>query len=688
LTRKLALACAVAGLVAVAALAGTGQARTQVGKPWVVNGSVEALAVSGHTLYLGGGFTRVGPRTGPLVASSLSGAPLEFPAAQGGTVQAIVGDGKGGWFVGGDFSRIGGVACPNLAHVTASRAVDRLFCPRPNDTVFALALDGSTLYVGGAFRRIGGAKRSNLAALDAATGRVSAWSATADDVVSGLAIRSGVLYLLGDFGSVDGKERFSLAAVDERTGKVTGWNPKAPEDAHGDPAVTVIAAGPSAIYVGGLFDRFAGAKRPALAALDPETGRVGSWSPGSAFAVESLAVAGNRLYVGGALESNGDRSALAAYDLTTGKRASWKPAVGPGGVTAIGVGGSRVYVDDSRLEAFDAANGRRVAWHPESPNGPASAIVATPRAVVVGGTFNGTGGVARDGLAALDLRTGRPTAWSPRVASSGNGPEVDAIVRSGQVVYVAGSFDHLGGKARHLLGAVDATTGNATSWAPAAQGDQMLALAVAGSKVYAGGFQTGSEFDTSGRLGWNSPPETGDTASVNAILVTHGAVYFGGSYEVIGGKSRLALAALDPGDGAATAWNPRIAEKDGSEPSVEALALSGSALLVGGSFDSAGGAKRREVASFDLGTGKVTAWAPRTDLLSVYALAVTPRLVYVGGDGGIVAVNATTGAQLQWHPTLTQGSIGFTLVQAIAVVGSTVYVGGDGGLDVFPAPRG
>ncbi len=557
MTRKLALACAVAGLSSVAALAGTGQARTQSGQPWVVDGQVTALAVSGHTLYLGGSFTRVSPRTGPLVAFSSSGTQLGFPVAEGGKVRAIVGDGKGGWFVGGDFTRIGGVSCPDLAHVTASRAVDRRFCPRPNDTVDSLAVDGSTLYVGGFFRRIGSTPRANLAALDVTTGRVTAWTAAVDDYVAGLATRNGVLYLLGGFGMVGGKERFALAGVDEQTGKVTGWNPKAPEDDHGDPTVTVIAAGPSAIYVGGFFDTFDGKKRPSLAALDPSTGKVTSWTPRSPWAVESLAVSGNRLYVGGTLDPSGDRkSALQAYDVASGKQAAWAPTVGPDGVTAISVSGDRVYAADSRLEAFAATSGKRVDWHPATPNGTVEAIAPAPHLVVVGGKFNGSGGVVRDGLAALDLQTGRPTAWAPQVSSSQNGLEVDAIAPSGRVVYLAGAFDHLGGKARSQIGAVDATTGKATSWATTVQSDQMLALALSGSKVHAGGFQTGSQLDTSGSLGWNSPPETGETASVNTITVTHGAVYFGGSFEVIGGKSRASLAALDPGNGSATAWNP------------------------------------------------------------------------------------------------------------------------------------
>ena len=586
---------------------------TSPAAPWVVNGSVDALALSGHTLYLGGGFTQVSPRTGPLLGFSPSGAARAFPAVEGGEVRAVVGDGKGGWFVGGYFERIGGVACPNLAHVTSARTVDRRFCPRPNDIVLSLAVDGSTLYVGGEFGRVATAGRPYLAALDAATGKPTPWRPPSLDAgVTDIAVRNGVLYLLGDFDIVGGKDRFTLAAVDERTANVTAWDPKAPPyGGHDDPSVYAIAASPTAIYVGGLFDHIGGEKRAALAALDPVTGNATAWVPHGPWAVESLVVAGGRLYVGGTLHASGDgKSSLTAYDLASGRRASWAPAVGPEGVVAIAVDGSRVYAADDRLEAFDAGSARRLAWRPALPNDRVDAIAPSAQTVVVGGEFNGAGGVSRDGLAALDLRTGRPTAWHPAVAERLGGPEANAIAIAGKVVYVGGSFDHLGGKPRHLVGAVDATTGTATAWVPSVTGDQILSLAVAGSKVYVGGFDTGSAFDRSGRLAWHSPP-TGRVANVQAVALAGGDVYFGGSFDIIGGRSRPALAALDPGDGAATDWNARLAVKDG-DPQVQALAVSGSTLFVGGSFESAGGAKRANLASYAVTTGKLTTWAPKS----------------------------------------------------------------------------
>src|SRR5712671_5660373 len=86
----------------------------------ITNGTVNSVVRSGSTLYVGGNFTSVGATTGagaPIDASSglaVSGFPVVA-----GQLTAVVPDGTGGWFIGGLFTSVGGVARSNLAHVLA-----------------------------------------------------------------------------------------------------------------------------------------------------------------------------------------------------------------------------------------------------------------------------------------------------------------------------------------------------------------------------------------------------------------------------------------------------------------------------------------------------------------------------------------------------------------------------------------
>jgi hypothetical protein len=232
---------------------------------------------------------------------------------------------------------------------------------------------------------------------------------------------------------------------------------------------------------------------------------------------------------------------------------------------------------------------------------------------------------------------------------------------------------------------VDAKTGRARPWPFPVGGDQVLALATAGKSVFIGGFDVCTTFDVLGHLLWNAPP-AGTSASVNAFAVASGIVYAGGEFDVIGGKSREGLAELNYTlSGSASSWDPRLGARDGS-PEVDALVLSGQTLYVGGSFTSVSGVRRYSIAAYNRIARHWTTWAPRSSLLTIYALAVTPEVVYAGGDGGVAAFDRTTGASLRWHPALasTQAS---PLVHALAVAGSKVYVGDDGGLEVFLLAR-
>ncbi|GIW08588.1 MAG: hypothetical protein KatS3mg060_3393 [Dehalococcoidia bacterium] len=112
---------------------------------WITDGPVYAVLRSGTTVYLGGDFTYVGPPTGSFVAlDPTSGARDASWPAVNGTVFAVVSDGSGGWFIGGDFTKVGGLPRTNLAQIKSDKTVDPAFTPNPNAPVNALALSGDT----------------------------------------------------------------------------------------------------------------------------------------------------------------------------------------------------------------------------------------------------------------------------------------------------------------------------------------------------------------------------------------------------------------------------------------------------------------------------------------------------------------------------------------------------------------
>src|SRR5262245_1691229 len=126
---------------------------------WVVSGAVETLSVPGHTsgrahvdsiavsgstAYVGGDFTYIGPDTGAFVAlDETSGAAVGHWPLVTGMVLASTSDGAGGWFIGGEFTFVGGVPRKNLAHIRADGTVDLDWAATVNQDVEALALSGS-----------------------------------------------------------------------------------------------------------------------------------------------------------------------------------------------------------------------------------------------------------------------------------------------------------------------------------------------------------------------------------------------------------------------------------------------------------------------------------------------------------------------------------------------------------------
>ena len=688
---------ALASLALTVAALAAGGADAQVVDPnlWVTDGTVNAVACGGNTIYIGGEFTQVGPATGGSVPIDAGGgAPLpDFPKVAG-TVCAFAPDGAGGWYIGGSFIAVGGLARSNVAHIAPDLTVTA-WNPSADDAVLTLAVSGSTVYAGGAFTSIGGQSRNNIAALDATSGAATAWNPSADDAVLTLAVSGSTVYVGGDFSSIGGQARNYIAALDATSGAATAWNPNASE------YVDALAVSGSTVYVGGDFTSIGGQARNYIAALDGTSGAVTPWNPSADWDVDALSLSGSTVYAGGDFDSIGgqERNNIAALDATSGAATAWNPNADKV-VHSLAVSGSTVYAGGdftsiggqsrNNIAELDATSGAATAWNPNM-NGEVDALSVNGSVVYAGGEFTSIGGQSRNNIAALDATSGAATAWNPSADDA-----VLTLAVSGSTVYVGGDFTSIGGQARNYIAALDATSGAATAWDPSSN-SSVSALSVGGSTVYVGGRFTSiggrarnniAALDaTSGTAtAWN-PSANGE---VDALSVNGSTVYAGGAFTSIGGQPRSDIAALDATSGAATAWNPNasgIFPVFGPYTHVCALSVSGSTVYAGGAFTSIGGQGRAYIAALDAASGEATAWNPNAND-EVVALSVSGSTVYVGGlffsiggqtRDGVAALDAASGAATTWNPSVDGD------VFALSVSGPAVYAGGAfGGVGGLP----
>jgi len=677
-------------------------ARAQVVRPdlWVTDFPVRAVAVSGNTLYIGGDFTLVGPATGcaaPIDASTgsvVGGFPKVLSdVSVVGEVRAVAPDGSGGWYLGGNFTHVGGVARANLAHVLADHSVAP-WDPSADGTVLALVVSGATVFAGGDFDHVGGQARIGIAALDAVTGTVTAWDAASNGGVEALAVSGGTVYAGGSFHTIGGQPRSYIAAIDAGTGLATPWDPGAND------FVSALALGPGVVYAGGSFTQIGGQPRGLAAAIDAATGLATAWNAsGSApDVVLAMAVSGSTVYVGGTFSTLGGqtRHNLAALDAGTGLATAWNPDPTHGGtnwfVDALAVNGSTVNTGGSfltiggqtrtNLAAVDASTGLATAWDPEA-NDFVEALAVSGGEVMAGGSFTSLGGVHRDGLAALDLTTGAPTAWAP--ANPGPARTVMCLAVVGSSVLVGGNFVSIGGQPRQFLAALDASSGLATAWDPAPDGSPQ-ALLVNGNTVYVGGFfssiggqprsRVGAVDATTGlATGWDPNLSSADFPFVNALGLSGSTLYVAGLFDHVGADARNSLAAIDVGTGLATSWDPNPTLPLGGQ--VHVLAVGGSAVYVGGDFTEIGGQTRNFLAAIDPATGLATPWNPDPDA-PAQSLLATPVAIYASGQfldiGGqprrLAALDPATGLATIWDPKPDGGAI------ALAKSGTTLIAGG------------
>jgi len=296
--------------------------------------------------------------------------------------------------------------------------------------------------------------------------------------------------------------------------------------------------------------------------------------------VSTMTVSGNTLYIGGQFYNIGKYTgSFAGIDTGTAKVVTYRWPQIKGYVDKIIpdnsggwiLGGIFSRVGDSvrsNLAQIDS-NGHVTAFHP-NPDNQVLTMALRGNSLYVSGFYTHMAGVARAGLAKINLATGVVNAWNPNP---------DGVVKTldfkDNLVYTGGVFTHIGGAARNFIAAIDTGTAIATSWNPGCDG------------------------------------------MVSAIAIIDGRLYAGGNFNTVGGITRNHLARIRLTTGVADGWIPGISPTM-SGFAVNKIIQNGANVIVCGVFGIPIPTSRMNFAEFDTAAGGVTALDPMPTSPSIY----------------------------------------------------------------------
>lgn len=702
----------------------------------VIDSSTQTLYVGGY--FQGGNVATsfvppVNTAYGVVVDAGGEGWPGLEHDSPNGTVLAAIPDGTGGWYIGGSFTSIGGTGRNGLAHLNANGSLDVSWDPGGvlGGDVHALVLEDGILYVGGSFTSAGGAIRSRLAAFDAATAMVTSWSSGlgCDNTVNALAVGGDNIYVGGNFTDAGGEERQRIAELDLTTGSATLWNVTISSG-----AVNTIAYSNGLIFIGGTFSYVNNTYRNKIAVIDATTGLLTSWNPGVGGDVNVIKVSGDTVFVGGTFTYIGgvQRNYVAALALNanTDNVLPWDASLEgdlstDGTVTSLIVRPDVVYMGGYFFRAgangayrqgvacVDRWTAEANAWDASArlyDAGPVMSLADGGPTIYAGGDFSSMGHRYRNGLAAFDMSTGKPTPWRGGGYTMDLFPDTRNLAQKGDTLFVAGGFTEVDGVPRTYIAAVSKSTGDLINWqldidAP------VNTMAIVGDRLFLGGEFTvvngisrthlaAVNINTASVvLQWQA--DVAGTDAVVSTLKVHDAIlYVGGVFSSVGVQPRTHIAALDALSGQLSPFAPQITSTGISDfAAVRKIetSVTGDTVFIGGQFDSVNGVPYENLAALDAITAiPVSGWSCSTPYsygpFGTGALlqrgpalyASTSQLMGSQPAVGFGVTSANSGIPYAWNPAVLGGggeSSVFTLIRT----GDLLIAGGNfttvGGMD-------
>ena len=602
-------------------------------------GVVSALAVLGTDLYVAGSFTAVSSGGQNALAASriakwdtianawsLLGSGVQNGA--GDSVNALVGFG-GDLFVGGNFTAVSSSSQPGISANRIARwnpaggtwsALGSTAQNGTNANVNALAVIGTNVFAGGAFGSVSSSTQnaifaSSVARWDTAAGvwfpLGSAAQNGAGGTVNAIAVRGTDLYAGGFFTTVSSSTQAGISANsaarwDTTSGVWSAFGSAAQNGANG--TVHAFAVSGTDVYVGGTFVTVSSNSQNAVA-----VGRLAKWdTTGSVWTllgtavqngannrVNALAVSGTALHVGGAFTA-------AAGTYGTSGVAKWSTA------------------GSTWTAAVPSAAGDGIL-------GSVNAVLDVGTVVYVGGSFSFAGSVPANNVACWNKAS---RTWSAlgSATQNGTGGGVSSLTMVGADLYVAGSFTTASSSTQNAISANRVAKWNvgAVTWSPLGSAAQngtsggVAALAAIGTDLYVGGSFNAvnsstqsaisakniAKWDTLGAT-WSplgSDPQNGTFGQVQALAVSGSDLYVGGGFFSVSSSTQSAITAnrVAKWSTAGNSWTVMgSALQNGANGAVRALALSGPSLYVAGDFSNVSSSSQSQISA-----NQIAKWEP------------------------------------------------------------------------------
>jgi hypothetical protein len=499
------------------------------------------------------------------------------------------------FYVGGSFNTFAGVTANSIVKWTGSSWVPLTTgLSGTNVYVQSLAKFGSDLIVAGGFTSAGGVSATNVARWNG-----SAWSALGNpnNTVERVLAEGSQLYVAGGFTQIGGVAANRIVRWDG-----TNWSALG---AGLSSTVNNLAFTTSGeLYVVGPF----------LVAGNAAAAQVARWSGGAWSGVgtnlgngmnraigfvRAFDVVGNDLYAGGSFATAGG---ILASRVAKWNGTSWS-ALGTGIVgtatalvRAIAHVGNDIYCGGTFTNAGGTTISNIARWNGSAWSGLGAGVNSNVNALAVSGTDLYVGGAFTMAGGVPINRVAKWTGVGWLTLSSGMNSNVNALaVGSNGDVYAGGLFTMAGGVAANKV----AKWNNATGWTPLGNGinfGNVLALAISGSNVYVGGLFSFADSISVNHiakwdgLGWTAlgtgiQQATSSTTPVNAIAVHGNDVYVGGTIANAGGIEVRAIARWDGTNWHALGSGPTTTP---GSPAANALLATADSLYVGGNFVRAG----------------------------------------------------------------------------------------------------